>query len=59
MTYIGDHNEDVFRSQEGFEQMAKERLRHSVRVALMTILEKEVTALIGAKFYERCQGRRD
>ncbi len=36
-------------SQEVFEQMVKERLRQAVRIALMSILEEEVTAFIEAK----------
>ena len=39
--------------------MVKERLRQAVRVALISILEEEVTAFIGAKPYERSQERRD
>jgi len=39
--------------------MVKERLRHAVRTAFITILEEEVTAFIGAKPYERNEGRRD
>ena len=46
-------------SQEVFEQMVKERLRQAVRIALMSILEEEVTAFIGAKPYERSAQRRD
>ena len=51
--------EDVMRSQEAFEQMVKERLRQAVRVALMSVLEEEVTAFIGARPYERNEQRRD
>lgn len=59
MTHTNNSIEDVLGSQEGFEQMVKERLRHAVRAALMTILEEEVTAFIGAKPYERNEERRD
>lgn len=59
MTHIDNHSEDVLGSQEGFEQMVKERLRQAVRAALITILEEEVTAFIGAKPYERSPQRRD
>ena len=51
--------EDVMRSQEAFEQMVKERLRQAVRLALMSVLEEEVTAFIGARPYERNEQRRD
>lgn len=46
-------------SQEVFEQMVKERRRYAVRVALIRVLEEEVTACIGAQPYERNQQRRD
>lgn len=46
MTHTDNHSEDVFRSQEGFEQMVKERLRQAVRIALISGLEEEVTAFI-------------
>src|SRR5438477_12540721 len=39
--------------------MVKERLRYAVRVALISVLEEEVTAVIGAQPYERTQERRD
>ena len=58
MTHTDNHSEDVLASQEGFEQLVKERLRHAVRAALITILEEEVTAFIRAKPYERSQERR-
>ena len=59
MTHTNNSIEDVLGSQEVFEQMVKERLRHAVRAALMNILEEEVTAFIGAKPYERTEERRD
>jgi len=45
--------------QETFQQLVQERLRQAVRAALMSVLEEEVTALIGAKPYERSRQRRD
>ncbi len=59
MTHTNNHIEDVLGSQEAFEQMVKERLRQAVRVALISVLEEEVTAFIGAKPYERSEKRRD
>ncbi len=59
MTHTNNSIEDVLGSQEVFEQMVKERLRHAVRAALMNILEEEVTAFIGAKPYERNEERQD
>ncbi len=46
-------------SQESFEKMLQERLRQAVRVALISVLEEEVTAFIGALPYERNEQRRD
>lgn len=59
MTHTQNHIEDGVRSQEAFEQMVKERLRYAVRIALMSVLEEEVTTFIGAKPYERNEQRRD
>jgi putative transposase len=59
MAHTENTIEDVVRSQEAFEQMVKERLRQAVRVALMGVLEEEVTAFIGARPYERNEQRRD
>ncbi len=47
------------RSQETFEKMLQERLRQAVRVALISVLEEEVTAFIGALPYERSRLHRD
>jgi putative transposase len=59
MAHTQKHSEAEMDSQEVFEQMVKERLRYAVRVALMSVLEEEVTAFIGAQPYERTQQRRD
>ena len=59
MTHTDNHSQDEIRSQEAFEQMMQERMRYAVRVALISILEEEVTAFIGAKPYERNAKRRD
>jgi putative transposase len=59
MTHTENHIEDVVTSQEAFEQMVKERLQYAVRIALISVLEEEVTAFIGAAPYERSQERRD
>ncbi len=42
-----------------YAQTVKERLRQAVRIALISVLEEEVTAFIGAKPYERNEQRRD
>ncbi len=59
MTHIDNHSEDEQTSQGSFQELLTERLRDAVRAALITVLEEEVTAVIGAKPYERTQGRRD
>jgi putative transposase len=59
MAHTEQHIEAEIGSQEAFEHMVKERLRYAVRVALISVLEEEVTACIGAQPYERTQQRRD
>src|SRR2546421_2026079 len=59
MAHTEKHIEAGMGSQETFEQLVKDRLRYAVRVALISVLEEEVTAFIGAKPYERGQERRD
>ena len=59
MAHTEKHIEAGMGSQETFEQMVKDRLRHAVRVALISVLEEEVTAFIGAQPYERTQERCD
>ena len=59
MAHTQNDSETVVGSQEVFEQMLHERLQQAVRVALISVLEEEVTAFIGALPYERTQQRRD
>src|SRR5947209_17273573 len=59
MAHTEKHIEALGGSQEAFEQLVKERLRQAVRVALISVLEEEVTAFIGAQPYERSEQRRD
>jgi putative transposase len=59
MAHTEQHIEAGTGSQEAFEQMVKDRLRYAVRVALISVLEEEITACIGARPYERTQERRD
>lgn len=59
MTHREKTIEEVVRSQEAFEQLVKERLQYAVRTALISVLEEEVAAFIGAKPYERSEKRRD
>ena len=59
MTHKENHSEDELRSQETFAQLVQERMRQAIRLALISVLEEEVTAIIGAKPYERTDHRRD
>jgi putative transposase len=59
MAHPEQHSEAERGSQEPFEQMVRERLRYAVGVALISVLEEEVTACIGARPYERTKLRRD
>jgi putative transposase len=59
MARLSHDNETITESQETFEQMVRERLRQAVRLTLMSVLEEEVTAIIGAERYERSERRRD
>ncbi len=46
-------------SQEQFEALLQEQLRQAVRIALISVLDAEVDAFIGALPYERTEQRRD
>ena len=59
MTHTVDTTDLSIRSQEDFTRLVQERLREAVRLALIDILEEEVTAFIGAKPYERSVERQD
>ncbi len=59
MAHTQQHSEAEMGSQEAFEHMVKERLRYAVRVALISVLEEEVTACIAAQPYERNEQRHD
>src|SRR5512142_624552 len=59
MVHAENDIETAIGSQEVFEKMLQERLRQAVRVALISVLEEEVTAFIGALPYERKEQRRD
>lgn len=59
MAHTDKHSEAETGSQEIFEQLVKDRLRYAVRVALISVLEEEVTTFLGAQPYERTKPRRD
>jgi len=46
-------------TNDDFQQLVRDTMRDFVRLALTTILEEEVTALIGAALYEQNSVRRD
>jgi len=45
--------------QEQFQELIRAQMREAVRMALSTVLEEEITVLIGANPYERTATRRD
>lgn len=45
--------------QEQFQEFIRAQMREAVRFALCTVLEEEVTVLVGANPYERTATRRD
>ena len=59
MTRQKNDTQDENGSQASFEMMVRERLQQAVRPALISILEEEVDAFIGAVRYERSEQRRD
>src|SRR5689334_12148999 len=59
MTHASHNSEPTQTSQEPFEHMVRERLRQAVRQVLIDVLEEEVTTIIGAGRYQRCESRRD
>ncbi|MBO0789380.1 MAG: transposase [Ktedonobacteraceae bacterium] len=59
MAHPANQSENERAGQETFQQVVRERRREAVRTALISILEEEVTAFMGAAPYERTQARRD
>jgi putative transposase len=59
MAHQVNDSEVLVGSQEQFEALLHEQLRRAVRVALISVLEAEVDAFIGALPYERNEQRRD
>ena len=52
MTHQKNDTQDETESQVSFEAMVREKLQQAVRTALMSVLEAEVDAFIGAVRYE-------
>ena len=59
MTPQAKDTQTVAFRQDDFQQFVRDTMRDFVRIALTTILEEEVTALIGAAPYEQNLTRRD
>jgi putative transposase len=59
MTHTDNDTQERNASQESFEAMLREKLQEAVRTALITVLEAEVDAFIGAVRYQRSDQRRD
>jgi transposase-like protein len=59
MTHKKNDTQERNESQETFEAMLREKLQQAVRSALVSVLEAEVDAFIGAVRYERSEQRQD
>lgn len=54
-----ENNQEQTISQKEFQSLLQTKLREAVRFTLITILDEEVEAFIGAKPYQRAAQRRD
>jgi putative transposase len=59
MAHTENDTQELNASQETFEVMLREKLQQAVRTALISVLEAEVDAFIGAVHYQRTEQRRD
>jgi putative transposase len=59
MTRQKNDTQDGNESQAPFEAMLREKMQQAVRTALISVLEEEVDAFIGAVRYERSEQWRD
>jgi putative transposase len=59
MAHTKDDTQQSQISQADFQELLQEKMRQAVRVTMITILEEEVEAFIGAGRYERTGERRD
>lgn len=59
MTRQKNDTQDESESQGKFEAMLREKLQQAVRSALVSVLEAELDAFIGATRYQRSEQRRD
>lgn len=59
MTHDQNDTQKLILSQESFEAIVQETLQQAVRTALISVLEAEVDAFIGAVRYQHSAHRRD
>jgi putative transposase len=59
MTHAANNSKRLIAHQDTFQHMVWERLKEVVRAALISVLEDEVLAFMGAASYECNQERRD
>jgi hypothetical protein len=59
MALANDHTQNEQISQADFQTLLQEKMRQAVRLTLVTILEEEVEAFVGARRYQRTGERRD
>jgi len=59
MTPITEHTPTELTSQSDFHALIREKLMLAVRMTLMTILEEELTCVVGAERYQRNEQRQD
>lgn len=59
MTPQNKHTKEAPISQAEFQAYVREQMRAALRATLTTILEEELTAMIGAERYEQSERRRD
>ena len=59
MTPKMENSQEKTISQKEFQSLLQAKLREAVRFTLMTILDEEVEAFIGAGPYQRSSQRRD
>ena len=58
MTPKTENNQDTVLSQAEFQELLQEKIRQAVRLTLVTVLESEIEAFIGAGPYQRSGQRR-
>jgi putative transposase len=59
MTHAGNDTQTEQLGQANFQALLREKMRQAVRLTLITILEEEVEAFVGAGRYQRTSERRD